>query len=147
MDDGVIVAGNRTALQFQSHETLGRPLFSRCLKGCPSDERGGHFQMHQPPQAGLKGGGASVHVLAVEMHGCLQAQGVASSEAAGCHALLEQLLPKLSAVVCGEQQLHSILSGVARAGCEHRSFQPLNVETAVAEAWQFAEIASTQSLQ
>ena len=81
------------------------------------------------------------------MHGCLQAEGVASAEAAGCHALLEQLLPKLSAVVCAEQQLHSILSGVARAGCENRSFQPLNVETAVAEAWQFAEIASTQSLQ
>jgi hypothetical protein len=126
---------------------LEGPLFNRCLKSFPSYERGGHFQMHQPPQARLKGGGASVHVLAVEMHGCLQPQGVTSAEAAGCHALLEQLLPELPSVVCGEQQLHSILSGVARAGCENWSFQPVNVETAVAEARQFAEIAATQSLQ
>ena len=57
------------------------------------------------------------------------------------------MLPELPSVVCGEQQLHSILSGVARAGCENWSFQPVNVETAVAEARQFAEIAATQSLQ
>ena len=146
MDDGVIVAGNRTALQFHSHETLGRSLFSGLLKGFPADESGWHFQMHQPPQARLKGGGGSVHVLAVEMHGCFQTQSVASAEAAGRHTLLEQLLPKLPAVVCVEQQLHAILSGVASACCEHWSLESLNVETAVAEARQFAEVAATQSL-
>ena len=141
------MTGDGASLQLEAHQPFGGTGRCGLLQGLATDELRRHLQMHQPAQAGFKRCGVRVHVHAVEVHGGFQPQGVACPEPAGADAAIQQDLPELLPVVRTEQQLSTVLTGVSRAGCEHRMGDSLEVEAAVAEAGQAAEVLTAQLLQ
>jgi hypothetical protein len=86
------------------------------------------------PNPCLEGVGFVVHVLAVEVHGGLQPQGVPRPQAAGGNTAIQQKLPELLSVVGVEQQFCTVFAGVARASTEHRLAQAVEAEHPVAES-------------
>ena len=97
----------------------------------------------------MKAGG-SVHVIAVEVHGGLQAKGVAGPKPAGRHPLRQQAVPEGQALITAQQQLKTVLPRVAGAGHKHRLSRqalPQESELAVAEAGQPLQALAHQGLQ
>ena len=88
------MAGDGAPLQLEAHQAFLDPGGGLGLQGATADEIGRHLQVHQPAQAGLQGGGAGIHIVAVEVHGGLQAQGVAGAEATGGYTCRQQALPE-----------------------------------------------------
>ena len=114
----IVVTRDGTSLQFEADEPFVWSRFCRLFQCLTANEVGRHFEMHEPAQACFEGVGVGIHVLAIKVHGGLEAQGVTGAETTGCDAFLEELGPESLTVFCREQQFNAILTGVASAGGE-----------------------------
>ena len=114
------MAGDRATLKLEAHQAFGGAGFRRLLQSLSAHKIHGHFEVHEPTQPCLEGVGFVGHVLAVKVHGGLQAQGVPRPQAAGGNAAIQQKLPELLSVLGVEQQLCTVFAGVTRASTEHR---------------------------
>ena len=146
------MAGDGAALQAHPHQPPRHAVSALALQGGAADEVGGHLQVHQPAQGGLQWRGGRIHVVAIEVHGRLQAQGVAGAEAAGGDPLRQELLPEGQARVALQQQLEAVLAGVAGAGREDRcpgggAAASLQHQIAMAEAGQARQALAHQRFE
>jgi len=86
---------NRRPWELEPLQPAGStPSAVLALQGRPPMKSAGILQVNQPAQRGLQGGVVGVHVLAVEVHGGLQAQGGRGARPQGATPLLSRLLPE-----------------------------------------------------
>ena len=100
------------------------------LQGGPADEvglAGVPVEVHEAAQASLQGRGLAVQLVAVQRHARLEAQRVARAQAAGqqamATALRQERVPDGRSVIPGDEELETVLTGVAGAG-HHRGDAP-----------------------
>src|SRR5205085_4606823 len=114
--NGIPLARDPLAGDFQSDELALQAFRLLLLQRLAADEPAGLVELHDPAEARLERRVLLVHVVAVQAKRDLEPQRVARAEAARHRALFDERVPQLAGAVGRNEDLESVLAGVAGAG-------------------------------